>query len=138
MGALLTLIFVCHCAGALLVACSHDSIPDELLLHHDDLEPATPATISEQEGVSPEQAQLARKPPQIWERGPQGSSKLSPGHNLSRLSPGHGLSRLSPLRCALSKVYIYIYMLEVCLDYARDLFCLCVSCVALQLELRRG
>ena len=97
-------------AGALLIACLHDSIPDALLLHQDDPEPATPAspgTIPEQDGQSPEQPQLARKLSQIGERAPQGSSKLSPGHNVSRLSPGPSLSRLSPLRCALSYVHFY-------------------------------
>lgn len=103
-------MFACCCAGALLIACLHDSIPDALLLHQDGPEAATPAspgTIPEQDGQSPEQPQLARKPPQIWERGPQGTSTLSPGHSLSRLSPGPILSRLSPLRCALSRVHLF-------------------------------
>lgn len=108
------------CAGALIVACSHDSIPDDLLLHTNTTEPNSPMSPQpspsmQSPGSSPEQLQpaqqqqedndgapgrpdLRRSGSRHWELGPQGVSRLSSGHSLSRLSPGHRLSRLSPLR----------------------------------------
>ena len=98
----------CFSTGALLVACSHDSIPDELLLHQEQPELSTPASPDTPTGQTPGEdtsgrPQLGRMASQSWEMGPHGISKLSPGHNLSRLSPGQRLSRLSPLRYALSQ-----------------------------------
>lgn len=98
-------MYACPAAGALLVACLHDSIPEDLLLHPDSSQPATPRspnTIPEdrQDGDSSGQAQSGGKVPQSSGGLLQGVSKLSPGHNLSRLSPGQRLSRIIPRRYA--------------------------------------
>ncbi len=108
-----------------MIACMHDSIPDDLLLHNETTNPSSPISPlptpstdpnrsqasspegsqhpqQEQQqvegGVSGSRPDLRRSGSKHWELGPHGISRLSSGHNLSRLSPGHRLSRLSPLR----------------------------------------
>ena len=126
-----------------MVACAHDSISDDLLLHNTSVEPSTPVSPvptptgnTPSQAASPEGSQhpqqgqqqggggassgrpdLTRSGSRHWEMGPHGISRLSSSHNLSRLSPSHRLSRLSPLRSLFLTIILLLMMtIPACLD----------------------